>query len=146
MFISDFLSRFSSDNKVEEPIPYLKDTSSLSNDSYMSYLDDMCAYNYDTKQVYYTQHSFPLTHSESKVQKIVLPSLFKSGKTASQSIQRPASVLRDPSTIMTSTRSTAIRSTVLPPTNIRKRGHKDLLIKQSTSHPIRVILNMVIYA
>ncbi len=73
MFVSDFLSHFSSNNKDEEPIPYLTDTSSLSNDSYMSYLDDMCEYNYDTKQGYCTQYSFPLTRSKSKVQKIVLP-------------------------------------------------------------------------
>ncbi len=31
MFVSDFLSRFSSDNNDEEPIPYLTDTSLLNN-------------------------------------------------------------------------------------------------------------------
>ncbi len=49
MFVSDFLSRFSLDNIDEEPIPYLTDTSNINSDSYMSYLDDMCAYNHNTK-------------------------------------------------------------------------------------------------
>ncbi len=31
MFVSDFLSHFSSDNRDEEPIPYLTDTSLLNN-------------------------------------------------------------------------------------------------------------------
>ncbi len=48
MFVSDFWSRFSSDNKDEEPIPYLTDTSLLANVSYMSYLDNMYDFNYDT--------------------------------------------------------------------------------------------------
>ncbi len=36
MFVSYFLSHFSSDNKDEELIPYLTDTSLLGNVSYMS--------------------------------------------------------------------------------------------------------------
>ncbi len=36
VFTSDFLSRFSSDNTDDEPIPYLTDTSLLHNASYMS--------------------------------------------------------------------------------------------------------------
>ncbi len=35
MFISDFLSRFSSDNNDEEPIPYLTDTSLINNVSWL---------------------------------------------------------------------------------------------------------------
>ncbi len=38
MFVSDFLPHFSSNNKDEEPIPYLTDTSCLDNASYMSHL------------------------------------------------------------------------------------------------------------
>ncbi len=41
MFVSDFLSHFSSDNKYEEPIPYHTDTSCSDNVSYMSYVDTM---------------------------------------------------------------------------------------------------------
>ncbi len=37
MLMSEFLSRFSSDNNDEEPIPYLTDTSLLNNASYMSH-------------------------------------------------------------------------------------------------------------
>ncbi len=51
----------------------------------MSYLDKICAYNYATKEGNCTQHSFPLTRSHLKVQKIVLPSLFKLGKPATGS-------------------------------------------------------------
>ncbi len=69
MFVSDFLSRLSSNNKDEEPIPYLTDTSSLSIDSYMSYLDDMCVNNYDTQQGYCTQHSSPLFRGQSSTYK-----------------------------------------------------------------------------
>lgn len=50
MFIYDFLSRFSSDNHDEEPIPYLTDTNCLRNESYMSYLETMCKNNYSTKK------------------------------------------------------------------------------------------------
>ncbi len=50
----------------------------------------MCVYNYDMQQGYYTQHSFTLAHLQWKVQKIVLPSFFKSGKTATGSTTRPA--------------------------------------------------------
>ncbi len=70
MFVWDFLSYCSSDNTDEEPIPYLTDTKWLSNDSYMSDLDDMCDFNYDTKQRYFTQHAFPLTHSQAKVKQM----------------------------------------------------------------------------
>ncbi len=41
MFVSDFLSRFSSDNNDEKPIPYLMDTSLLNNASYMTQLDTL---------------------------------------------------------------------------------------------------------
>ncbi len=47
MFVSDLFSHFSSDNKDEEPIPYITDTSLRANVSYMSYLDHMCDFNYD---------------------------------------------------------------------------------------------------
>ncbi len=50
MLVSDFLSRFSSDNQDEQPFPYLMDTSCLDNVSYMFYLDNMCNFNYNTQQ------------------------------------------------------------------------------------------------
>ncbi len=39
MFVSDFLSCFSSDNKDDEPIPYVTDTSLLAN---ISYITNVC--------------------------------------------------------------------------------------------------------
>ncbi len=48
MFVSDFLSHFSSDNNIEEPIPYLTDTSLLYNDTYITQLDAIYKFNYKT--------------------------------------------------------------------------------------------------
>ncbi len=104
MFVSDFLSCFSSDNKDEERIPYLTDTSCLDNVSYMSYLDNMCSFNYKTNQGICTKHSFPLTTSQAKLQKITIPSLFKGETIASSSTHRPPSLLRDPAAIKTGKR------------------------------------------
>ncbi len=87
IFVSDFLSRFSS-----ETIPYLTDTSCLNNVSYMSYLDNMCNFNYETNQGICTKHSFPLRRSQTNLQKITIPSLFKGGITASSSTHRPPSL------------------------------------------------------
>ncbi len=63
MFLSDFLSRFSANNNDEEPIPYLTDTSVVGRNSYMSHLDAICQYNYETKLGLCNLHSFPLTRS-----------------------------------------------------------------------------------
>ncbi len=60
MFVSDLLSRLSSNNKDEEPIPYFTDTTLLDDASYMSHLDGICQFNYDTFQGVCTSHSFPL--------------------------------------------------------------------------------------
>ncbi len=70
MFVSDFLPRFSSDNKEDDPTPYLTDTSPLNSASYMSQLD------YNTDQGVCTSHSFPITRYQAKLQKIAIPSLF----------------------------------------------------------------------
>ncbi len=72
MFVSDFLSHFSSDNN-----DYLMDTSLLSNASYMIQLDAICKFNYSTGQGICTSHSFPITRSQAKLQKIAIPSIFK---------------------------------------------------------------------
>ncbi len=63
MFVSDFLSRFSSVNNDEEPIPYLTDTSLLNNVSYMTQSDAICKFNYNMGQGICTSHSFPITRS-----------------------------------------------------------------------------------
>ncbi len=81
MFVSNFLSRFSSDNNDEEPISYFTDTSLLNNTSYMTQLDSICKFNYNTGQSICTSHSFPITRSHAKLQKIVIPSLFKPSTT-----------------------------------------------------------------
>ncbi len=61
MFLSNFLSRFSANNNDEEPIPYLTDTSVVGRNSYMSHLDAICQYNYETNQGLCNLHSFSLT-------------------------------------------------------------------------------------
>ncbi len=48
MLVSDFLSRFSNNNDDGEAIPFLIDTSSLSNKKFMSLLDSKCNYDYTT--------------------------------------------------------------------------------------------------
>ncbi len=89
MLVSEFLSRFSLNNKDEESIPYLTDTSWFDNVSYMCYWDTMCNFIYKTNQGICTKHFLPLTRSQAKLQKITIPSLFKRGATASSSKQRP---------------------------------------------------------
>ncbi len=112
MFVSDFLSRFLSDNNDEEPIPYLMDTSLRNNASYMTQLDAICKFNYNMGQGICTSHSFSITRSQAKLQKIAIPSLFK------PSTDRPgpaakASVLRDPLAVLIRERLTA-----LPPLDV----------------------------
>ncbi len=94
MFVSDFLSCFSSDNNDEETIPYLTDTSLLNNASYMTQLNAICKFNYNTGQGICTSHSFPITRLQGKLQKIAIPSLFKLS-TDRPGTAAKASVLRD---------------------------------------------------
>ncbi len=63
------LTCFSSDNKDEDPIPYLTDTTLLDDASYMSQLDAICQFNYDTFQGICRSHSFPLTRFQAKLKK-----------------------------------------------------------------------------
>ncbi len=86
----------------------------MGNESYMSYLDKICDFNYHIKQGFCTQHAYPLTHSQAKLQKIAMPSLFKSGKLVNGSGQRPSSLLRDPPTVLASKMSSAVDNTALP--------------------------------
>ncbi len=122
MIVSDFLSRFSSDNKDEEPIPFLTDTSYLDNDSYISYLDNMSSFNYETQQGICTKHSSPFIRS---LQKITIPTLFKGGTTNSGAKQR-ASLLRDPPTVLASKMSVAVTPADLGTTGPKKRGRDRL--------------------
>ncbi len=64
MFVSNFLSHFSFNNKDEEPIT---DTTLLDDASYMSHLDDICQFNYDTLQGFCTSHLLPLMRSQAKL-------------------------------------------------------------------------------
>ncbi len=50
MIVSHFISRFSSDNNYEEPMAVSTDTSLLNNASYMTQLDAICKFNYNTGQ------------------------------------------------------------------------------------------------
>ncbi len=74
-------------------------------------MDNICNYNYDTKQGICTSHSFPLTRSQAKVQKIAIPSLYKTDKATSGPSQK-ASILRDPPAVMARNRSTDLSQTV----------------------------------
>ncbi len=87
----------------------------------MFYLDDICKFNYDTLQGVCTSHSFPLTRSQAKIQKIAIPSLFKANPATSGSNPK-ASVLKDPPAIMASKRSTALPPINLNQTAPKKRG------------------------
>ncbi len=107
MFVSDFLSQFSSDNKEYEPILYLTDTSPLNNALYMSQLDAICKFNYNMGQGVCTSHLFPITRSQAKLQKIAIHSLF----TPSTDRPRPAvnaSILHVPPAVLISKKSTAL--------------------------------------
>ncbi len=122
MFVSDFLSRFSSANNGEEPIPYLTDTSLLNYTSYMTQLDCVCKFNYNTGQGICTSYLFPSTRSQAKMQKIAIPSLFN------PSTDRPgpaakARVLRDPPAVLTKKRSTALLPLDVSQTTPDKRRH-----------------------
>ncbi len=107
MFVSDFLSRFSSDNNDEEPIPYLTNTSLLNNTSYMSQLDAIWKFNYNTGQDICTSHSFPITRSQANIQKIAIPSLFKPS-TDRLGPAAKASILWDPPAVLTRKRTTSL--------------------------------------
>ncbi len=115
---SDFLSRFSSANKNEEPIPFLTKNSSLDTSSYMTKIDDLCQYDYVTNMGI-CLHSFPLTRSQSKLQQVAIPNLFQPDTS------RPAhkaSILRDPPAVMAGKRLTTVPSIVPPEPAPAKRG------------------------
>ncbi len=118
MFFSDFLFRFSGQCL-----------------SYMSYLDNMCNFNYKTQQGICTKHSFPLMRSQAKLQKIAIPTLFKGGMTTICPKKRP-SLLRDPPDVLAGKRSTAPTPADLGTTTHKKRGRcRPLLhrVQQPTS-------------
>ncbi len=121
MFVSDFLNLFSSNNKDKEPITYLTDNTLLEDASYMSHLDDIFQFNYDTLSGVCMFHSFPLMRSQAKLQKIAIPSLFKTNPAPSGPNPK-ASVLRDPPAIVASKRSTALPLIDLNQTTPKKRG------------------------
>ncbi len=65
MYISDFLSRFSNNKDDGEAIPFVIDTSALSNKHFMSVFDSKCNYDYSTNSGVCTGHSFPATRSQT---------------------------------------------------------------------------------
>ncbi len=78
----------------------------------MSQLDTISKFNYNTGQGVCTSHSFPITRSQAKLQKIAIPSLF------TPSIDRPgpaikAVILRNPPAVLTRKSSMA-----LPPLDV----------------------------
>ncbi len=82
----------------------------------------MCNFNYATNQGICTQHSFPLTRSQAKLQKKEIPSLFKGGRTVSGSKQRQPSLLRDAPAVPAGKKSTALPPADLGTSTPKKRG------------------------
>ncbi len=121
MFVSDFFSCFSSANNDEEPIPYLTDTLIVGDSSYMSHIDNICQDNYKTNQGLCNLHSFPLTRSQAKLQKVTIPSLFGTDQATVKPSQKP-SILRDPPSIMARKRSTALSPLDVSQRHPRKEG------------------------
>ncbi len=76
MFVSDFLSRFSDNNDDGEAIPFVTDTSILNNKNFMAVLNNKCKFDYSSNSGVCTGHCFPVTRSQTKSQKIQMPSLF----------------------------------------------------------------------
>ncbi len=98
----------------------------------MTQLDAICKFNYNMGQGICTSHSFPITRSQSKMQKIAIPSLFK------PSTDRPgpaakASVLRDPPAVLTRKRSTALPPLDVSQTTPKKGDVSDLQRKGQLS-------------
>ncbi len=89
----------------------------------MTQLDAICKFNYNTGQDICASHSFPITRSQAKMQKIAIPSPFKPS-TDRPGLVAKTSILRDPPAVLTRKRSMA-----LPPLDVsqtapykRRRG------------------------
>ncbi len=128
--MSDFLSRYSLENNDEEPIPYLTDTSLLNNDSYMTQLDAICNFNYNTGQGICTSHSFPITRSQAKLQKIAIPNIFKPS-TDRPGTSGKASILQDPPAVLTRKRSMAFPPLDVSQNALEKQKHGQLPKKRA---------------
>ncbi len=82
MFISDYLSRFSSPNYDEEPIPFLTNTKNITGSEYMALLDKACQFDYKTNKGLCSNQSYVMTRSQAKKQHVTLPPLFPHGIAA----------------------------------------------------------------
>ncbi len=89
MFVSDFLSRFSNNNDDGEAIPFVTDTSSLRNTDFMEFLDNKCRFDYSSSSGVCTEHSYPVTCSQTKGQKIQMPSIFSNPPVNKKSVTAP---------------------------------------------------------
>jgi hypothetical protein len=102
MFVSDFLSRFSTSDIKPEPIPYLTDISDLTPSAFMHYIDKHCLIH--TENPVCENNSFPvITRSSSRQQGIKMPPLFnidtvKTVKSRKASKAQPKAVTVAPST------------------------------------------------
>ena len=97
MYVSDFLSRFSSPEIENSSIPYLTSTSSISSKNYMTFLDNKCDFNYTSGSGKCSNHAFPLTRSQAKTQKVILPDLFQKPVRKcvnQQPVQKPVQPVR----------------------------------------------------
>ncbi len=88
----------------------------------MSHLDNICQYNYKTNQGLCNLHSFPLTRSQAKLQKVAIPSLFGTDQATAKPSQKPT-ILQDPPSLMARKRSTALPPLDVSQTAPKKRGH-----------------------
>ncbi len=90
MFVSDFLSCFSSENNDEELIPYLIDTSLLNNASYMTQLDAICKFNYNKCQGKCTSHSSQLLSRKRKCWKLQFQVYLNLAQARQDQLPKPA--------------------------------------------------------
>ncbi len=130
MFVSDFLSRFSSNTEENEPIPFVMDCSELNSKNFMTYLDDKCKYDCKTNSGMCTDHSFPVTRSHSKAQNIQMPSLFSNPSTKLKNRTDP-SVRKVNISIVSAKASSKALPAEVAPTHRRRRPRQNIMPVQT---------------
>ncbi len=86
----------------------------------MTQFDTICKFNYNNGQGICTSHLYPITRSPAKMQKIVIPSLFKPSTDRPEPAAK-ANILRDPPAVLTRKRSKALPTLDLSQTARDKR-------------------------
>ncbi len=105
----------------------------------MSYLDNMCDFNYDTLWGICNKYAFPVMRAEVNLQKIVVPPLFKSGSTASIPTQKP-SLFRDPPAVLALKTSSAYDLWIWEQPLQRNMDMGNCLILESFNQPLLFLM------